>query len=344
MPVPPGNYKDLSTDGKRLYFVSYDAAVEAKGALKTFPITNKKPEIETFHNDIKGYELSLDNTKEQIRTAKDIYVVAAAAKAPAELGKFALPVKDWEFGFDPRAEWRQMFADAWRLERDSYYDRGMHGLEAGVRASYLPLVDRVTDRSELSDALGQMVSELSALHIFVTPGDVRRGPDNVPLASLGATFVRDEAAGGQRVAHLYRSDPDRPDRLAPLSRVGVEVAEDDVVTTINGVSTLSVSDIGQLLRSKAGKQTLLEVKPKGTGQPRQVVVVPIAIQAERELRYDEWEYTRRLAVEKASENRIGYVHLRAMSAPNIAEWEREFYPVFTRDGLIVDVRNNQAAM
>ncbi len=97
-----------------------------------------------------------------------------------------------------------MFTEAWRLERDYFYDRQMHGVDwAAVRAKYAPLVDRVTDRAELSDVLAQMVSELSALHIFVCGGDERTGKDDVAPASLGARTVRDAAGGGYRVEHIY---------------------------------------------------------------------------------------------------------------------------------------------
>jgi tricorn protease len=209
-----------------------------------------------------------------------------------------------------------------------------------VKAKYLPLVDRVTDRAELSDILAQMVGELSALHIFVRGGDLRRGADQVLPASLGATYTRDDKAGGYRVAHIYRSDPDIPGELAPLARTGVDVREGDVIEAVNGVPTLSARDIHALLRDQAGKQMLLRVKPKAGGAARDVVVLPISMGRENDLRYDEWEYTRRLAVEKATNNRMGYVHLRAMGGGNMTEWQREFYPVFDREGLIVDVRHN----
>jgi hypothetical protein len=88
-------------------------------------------------------------------------------------------------------------------------------------------------------------------------------------------------------------------------------------------------------RGQAGRQVLLRVTPKGGGPARDVIVQPVSAQAEDGLRYDEWEYTRRLAVEKAGQNQVGYVHLRAMGAGNMAEWMREFYPVFNRPGLIV---------
>ena len=108
-----------------------------------------------------------------------------------------VPLGDWTFSLDPRLEWRQMFTEAWRLERDYFYDRGMHGLDwPAMRKKYQPLVDRVTDRAELSDIFAQMVAELSALHIFVRGGDLRDAGDDAWPASLGAETVRDEKAGG----------------------------------------------------------------------------------------------------------------------------------------------------
>jgi len=340
VPIPPGNYSSLSTDGKRLYLVSWDSGIDPKSQLRTFPIDNKSPELETFIADIKGYELSRDGKKVLVRKGSDIYVFDAGAKAPAEIAKSQVNLKGWVLHFDPREEWRQMFADAWRLERDFFYDRGMNGIDwAAERTRYAPLVERVTDRAELSDVLSQMVGELSALHIFVFGGDFRAGADTVLPASLGARLTRDDSRGGYRVEHVFRGDPDAPGGLAPLSRYGVDVAEGDVIAAVNGVPTLSVADIGSLLRGQADRQVLLRVKSR-TGADREVVVTPISPDRENDLRYAEWEYTRRLAVDKASDGDIGYVHLRAMTGSDIAQWARDFYPVFDRQGLIIDVRHN----
>jgi tricorn protease len=340
VPLAAGNYSTLSTDGKRLYFFSRDVSTPG-AALRTLPIENKSPRPETFMEGVASYELSQDRKKLLVRKAQDLFVFDAAAKAPADTAKNKVPLGGWSFRLDPRDEWRQMFTEAWRLERDYFYDRGMHGVDwPAIKAKYLPLVDRVTDRAELSDILAQMVGELSALHIFVRGGDLRRGSDQVHPASLGATYARDEKAGGYRVEHIYLSDPDIPDELAPLARTGVGIREGDVIEAINGVPTLSARDIHALLRDQAGKQMLLKVKPKAGGAARDVVVTPISMGAENDLRYDEWQYTRRLAVEKASGNRMGYVHLRAMGPGNMTEWQREFYPVFDREGLIIDVRHN----
>jgi tricorn protease len=104
---------------------------------------------------------------------------------------------------------------------------------------------------------------------------------------------------------------------------------------------LSVPDIGELLRSRAGRQVLLRVKPKGQTDTRDVVVTPLPIGADADLRYGDWEHTRRLAVDRASGGSIGYVHLRAMGAGDMNQWAEHFYPVHDRQGLIIDVRHNR---
>ena len=340
VPAPAGNYGQLTTDGKRLYFLARDAGFTTRPALMSFPIENKDPKPETFMADVRGYELSLDGKKILVRRNNDLFVVDAGAKAPTDLSKAQVNLKDWVLHFDPRDEWRQEFVDAWRLERDYFYDKGMNGVDwPAMRQHYAPLVERVTDRAELSDILAQMVGELSALHIFVYGGDIRRGTDVVAPASLGARLTRDDRGGGYRVDHIYQTDTDAPREIAPLARFGVDVVEGDVIAAVNGVPTLSVPDIGSLLRDQADHQVLLRVKPKSGGE-REVVVTPVSQQREQALRYAEWEYTRRLAVEKKSENKIGYVHLRAMGSNDIAQWARDYYPAFNRDGLIIDVRHN----
>ena len=341
VPLPAGNYSDLSNDGKRLYFVSRDVSATTRPSLKTLAIDNKSPKPETFAEEVSSYELTLDRKKLMVRKAQDIFIFDVGAKAPTDTSKNKVALNEWSFRLDPRDEWRQMFTEGWRLERDYFYDRNMHGVDwAAMKAKYLPLVDRVTDRAELSDILAQMVGELSALHIFVRGGDARRGADQVQPASLGATFARDEKAGGFRVTHIYKTDPDVPADLSPLARVGVNVQEGDVIQMVNGVPALSARDLDALLRNEADKQVLLRVAPKAGGATRDVVVAPVNLTRETSMRYDEWEYTRRLAVEKAGQSKIGYVHLRAMQGSDMAQWQREFYPIFDREGLIVDVRHN----
>jgi tricorn protease len=295
---------------------------------------------------VNSYELSGDGKKLFIRKKDDLFVLDSALKAdafktPKTLEEAKVDLKDWTFSVVPTEEFREMFLDAWRLHRDYFYDRNMHHVDwPAIRERYLPLVDRVRDRQELSDLIAQMVSELSALHTFVVGGDVRKGPDQVQLAALGARLDRDPSAGGYVVKHIYKSDPDRPDKRAPLARPGVDVSEGDVIVSVNGRDALSVADVGELLRNHAGKQVLLRVRAAGQGTPRDVVVKPMTMQEEADLRYGDWEYTRRMRVEEEGRGQMGYVHLRAMGPNDINQWAEQFYPVFDRQGLIIDVRHN----
>ncbi len=339
VPVEPGDYAALAAGKDRLYWLSSEVGAR-DASLVALPVTNRDPKPKSLLGGVRAFELSADGTTVMARRRDAILVFGAGADS-VDAGTSTVDLSGWAFPLDPREELRQMFVEAWRLERDYFYDRGMNGVDwAAVRSKYEPLVDRVTDRHELSDVLGQMVSELSALHIFVRGGDVREGQD-IESGALGAVLERDAAAGGWRVAHVWQGDPDYPEELSPLARPGVDVGEGDVITLIDGVATAGVADPAVLLRNRAGKQVLLRVAPRGGGAARDVVVVPLTQRAEADLRYAEWELTRRRRVEEASDGRIGYVHLRAMTGRNWEEWARAFYPVFDRAGLIIDVRHNR---
>jgi len=346
VPVAAGNYSNLAVVGKRICYVSHDAEDQQKTAIECLDIANKGDKPDTLMEGVGGFEVSADGKKMLIRKQNDLLVVDAAAKGsalkdPKTLADSTVDLKNWTFSVIPSDEFREAFQDAWRLHRDYFYDRNMHGVNwESMRNKYGELITRVRDREELSDLISEMVSELSTLHTFVVGGDIRRGPDQIALAALGARLTRDAKAGGYVIEHIYQSDPDRPDRLSPLARPGVDISEGDVLVAINNQDTLGAVDPSELLRTQAGKQVLLRVKPKGKTDTREVVVKPITMTQENDLRYGEWEYTRRLAVEKASAGKFGYVHLRAMGTGDINRWEEEYLPVFTRDGLILDVRHN----
>jgi tricorn protease len=340
VPIPPGNYRNLTVNDKALFWTSTPAS-ETKADLMALTIDNEKPEPKTVASGIKSYEMSGNGKKLLVHKGSDLHVIDAAA-ASADLAKHKVDLAAWTLSVIPREEWKQMFAEAWRLERDYFYDRGMHGVDwPAIRKKYEPLVERVSTRAELSDLLAQMVSELSALHIFVFGGDLRKGAETVAPSLLGARLARAEDAGGYRVEYVYRTDPDEPNLASPLARPQVRVKEGDVIQTIDGVSTLSVPDIGQLLRHKAGRQVLLTVKPAGKADTRDVIVQPASTTNAANLRYHDWEYTRRKQVEETGKGKIGYVHLRAMGGGNFSEFAKDFYPVFTRQGLIIDVRANR---
>jgi tricorn protease len=344
VPLPASVYSSLAIGEKILFFVDEGSAAAGQPRLQAVEVKNRNVQAKTVLEDVRGFELTADGKKLFVRKGGDLYVIDAATAQPTSqtLAERRIDVSKWTFSIDPRAEWRQMFVDAWRMERDYFYDRNLHNVDyQGLLERHRPFVDRVSDRSELNDLLAHLVGELSALHTFVRGGDVRQPADNVSPGSLGARLVRDEGKGGYRIEHIFRTDPEYPDNLSPLGRPMSAVREGEIITSINGAATLGVADPALLLRNTAGQQVLLEIKPAAGGPARKEIVVPMTPSAESDLRYSEWEYTRRLEVEKAGKGDIGYVHLRAMGGDNYTEWVKNFYPVFDRKGLIIDVRHNR---
>ena len=293
-------------------------------------------------DDVKSFEMSQNGKKLLVREGRRPVRHRRLGVVAVDLAKKDVPLTDWTLTVNPREEWKQMFAESWRLERDYFYDPHLHGVDwQEVRKKYEPLAERVASRAELADLIGQMVSELSALHIFVRGGDVRKGRDDFPPSFLGAALTRDEKAGGYRVGHVYETDPDEPEWAAPLARPHVHVKEGDVIESINGTATLSVPDVGVLLRRQADKQVLLHVKPADGGDARDVVVKPIDDDGRGRPALP------RLGVFAAEDGgRSGQGADRLRPPPGdggrrLRDVAREFYPVFTRQGLIIDVRNNE---
>jgi tricorn protease len=346
VPAPAGNYGSLQMTDKRLCWLNSSDEPDPKATLQCLDIANKGDEIESISGDAKSFEISLDRKKLLLAKEHEFFILDSDIKGAASsdskvMGKAQINLSRWTYATNPRAEFRGIFFDAWRLERDYFYDRKMVGVDwSGMRTRYLPLADRVSDREELNDVIAQMVGELSTLHTFVHGGDGRRPIDQIDVGALGASLRRDEKAGGFVVDHVYLHDPDMPDEAPPFDRPESRVLEGEVIVGIDGENTLSALDERAMLLGKAGTQVLLRVK-SNSGETRDVLVTAMKLGDEAALRYREWEYTRRLKVEKESSGQLGYIHLRAMGADDIDQWAREYYPIFNRQGLIIDVRHNR---
>jgi tricorn protease len=346
VPVPAGNYDSLGATDKRLCWTNSSGGPEPKAAVQCLDIANKGDEPVTVLSDVKGFEISFDRKKMLVVKGDNFYVLDSDVKPAAlsdakALAKSEVNLSHWTISTNPRDEFHGIFLDAWRLERDYFYDRNMQGVNwTAMRDRYLPLVDRVATRDELNAVIAQMVSELSALHTFVRGGDDRKPDDHIDTATLGAVLRRDEKAGGYVVERVYRHDPDLPDQAPPLARPDSLVKEGETIVSIDGRSLLTVSDERELLRGKAGQQVMLQVK-NAKGETRDVLTKPISENTDRQMRYTEWEYTRRAEVDEATKDAIGYLHLQAMGPGDIDQWARDYFPVFDRQGLIIDVRHNQ---
>lgn len=337
VPVKPGNYTGLEVTKKALYLMSSETGVGAKSHLSFVKIDTKEVGLKTMVSAVNSFEISGNGEKILVRKGKNYHMLDAGIAKVSDLSKSKINLSGWKFAITPREDWKQIFTDAWRMERDYFYDKNMHGVDwDAMHTKYVPLVDRVTTRRELSDLIGRFVGELSALHTSVRGGDQRGDDNKIAVASLGAVFSRDVKNNGFKIEYIYKVDPDYPDQKSPLDDPYLEVRAGDVITQVNGKDALTAIDIGALIRNETGKQVRLTVL-RGTAS-RDIIVKPVA--NDYNLRYGDWEYGNRLDVEEKGENDIGYLHLRAMGSDDISQFYREFYPVFNKPGLIVDVRYN----
>ncbi|MGL6289049.1 MAG: S41 family peptidase, partial [Silanimonas sp.] len=310
-PVPPGNYTELFVAAERLYLLAYE---RDEGTLMTLPIGNEGGEPTVFAKNIESAEISPDRKRVAYvqRSGEDdpvIAIVDAGEKLPDDLSSSLVRLADWRLPIDPVREWRQMFADAWRLHRDFSFDPTMRGLDwDAVRAQHEPLLARVTDRAELDDLLAQMVAPLAILHSQVGGADLPEDVESASPSMLGAEFA--PTADGLRIARIYRGDRELPAERAPLAQPGVDAREGDILASINGRAVRNTGDLAAALHHQAGQQVLLTLQ-RG-GREGRTVVVPVDPRRNATLRYGDWVQGRVAAVERAGEGRIGYLHLRAM--------------------------------
>jgi tricorn protease len=247
-----------------------------------------------------------------------------------DLGRIRLSV-------EPGAEWRQMFREAWRLQRDNFWDPKMQGIDwARVYARYEPLVEKVATRMEFSDLVWEMQGELGTSHAYEMFGDYRRPPAYV-MGYLGADLTRD-AKGRWSIEHIVRGDSWEDGRSSPLTAPGVNVREGETLLAINGRAVRADVDPRSMLVHRAGQMVELTIGDASGRKPRAVLVK--TLREEVPARYREWVERNRALVHSATNGRVGYVHVPDMGPAGFSEFHRYYMSEVERDGLIVDVRFN----
>jgi len=338
IPVKPANIGKMAVVNGYLYWTDYGDGDDGGSKLLALKIEeSKKYEPTEVASKIRGFDVSANGKKLLVTLGDGSFVVVDANGQKADADKNKVDLAHWTFAIDPQQEWHEMFEDAWRMMRDYFYDRDLHGVDwAAIKVQYEPLLSRVTDRYELDDLLAQMVGELSALHTFVYGGDKRQPSSQVQTGFLGA--VLSKTATGDRIDHIYKCDPDYT-FSSPLNRPELRIKEGDVITKVNNIPVTQVNDIGELLADKVYVPVKLTLTNRA-GKSYEQVVKPFSNGDAFNLRYDEWTYNNRLKVDSASNNDIGYIHLKTMGSSDMDDFVKQYYPIFNRKGLILDVRDN----
>ena len=238
---------------------------------------------------------------------------------------------------DPRAEWKQIFDEAWWMEKEFFYDAGMHGLNwQAIYDRYLPQLAHVQRREDLNDLIVQMIGELQVGHNRAGGGDVHQETP-VPVGLLGADFVVEQ--GRYKIARLYAGDRLNPNLRSPLSVAGLGVKEGDVILAIGGHELDDKTNIYALLENTVGKQVVLSIAKDTSGKGRRdITVEPIA--NESLLRRWAWIDGNRRKVQEKSGGRIAYVYMPDTAGQGFEHFNRMFFAQIDKQALIVDDRKN----
>ena len=361
LPVATGNYAGLAASKDAVFYLS-QPVVGLSG-----PLPGEKPEMGAY--DLKerksgtvvsgatGFSLSFDGKKilyearksepgqddAEAFGPKDRTYGIVDAKLPDKDahkgGDGLLDLSNMRAEVDPRAEWLQMFNEAWRQERNYFFEKAMNGVDwEAQREKYLPLVAHAASRYDLTYIIGEMIGELSNSHTYVGGGDY---PDLAPVNTgmLGVDFETDGASARYRFKKIYPGENWEPDRRSPLTEPGIDVHAGDYLLAVNGRDLRAPQDPYELFQNTAGQDVTLTVNSQpGEQGARRVRVRPIA--SEYGLRELDWIETNRRKVDAMSGGRVGYVYLPDMSAPGLNEFVKQFFPQIRKEGMIFDVRYN----
>ncbi len=335
LPIKAGRYADLiAVSGKLLFRMLPRTGADGGGSPIEFYDFEKR-ETKRVTDDADDVMLSGDRKKLFVRKDRAYYIIEP--KENQKLDK-RLPTTGFEALVDPVAEWKQIFTDAWRLERDIFYDPNLHGVDWKLmRERYGKLLDEAVTRWDVNFVIGELIGELNASHTYRSGGDVESSTQR-NVGYLGCDFVLTN--GAFRIAKIITAAPWDSEVRSPLAQPGLtNISEGDYLLAVNGEPLDTKLDPWAALQGMADKPVFLMVNSEPTlSGAREVLVQTIG--SEARLRNLAWINENRLRVEKASDGKIGYVYVPDTGQNGQNELVRQFRGQFTKAGLIIDERFN----
>ncbi len=339
LPIPARNYIGLRTaKAGTLYLLEAPPPLTplADAATMTlYSFTLEKRKVDKVLEGLTAFDLSHNGEKMLFKQGDRWFI--APTTPPVKPGEGALRTDDMEVLVDPRAEWRQMYHEVWRIQRDFFYDPSYHGLDlAAAEERYKPFLDAVAHRTDLTYLFAEMLGELSVGHLFIGGGDlppVKR----VKGGLLGADYTIEN--GRYRFARIYTGENWNPQLRAPLTQPGVNVQVGDYLLAVNGRELRATDNIYSFFEATAGRTVVLRVGPDPTGAgAREVTVVPV--ESETGLRALAWIEGNRRRVEELSGGRLAYLYLPDTAVGGYTNFNRYYFAQIHKEGAVIDERFN----
>ena len=338
MPIPERNYLGLISKKEGVvYLLEGPQVFSGPGplALTVQRFEMKTRKTEKLVDGVRGISVSANGEKMLYRQG-DNWFIAAADKAPKP-NEGQLKLDDLEVKVDPRAEWKQMYHEIWRIERDFFYDPHFHGLDLkAAEKAYEPFLAGITSRADLDYLFAEMLGNLNVLHMYVG-GGAEPELKTVKVGLLGTDYTLEN--GRYRFAHIFNGENWNPQLHAPLTQPGVNVKEGEYLIRVNGRELHSSDEIYSFFQETAGKQTVLKVGPNADGSgSRDVTAVPV--DSETPLRNLDWIERNRRKVDELSGGKLAYVYLPNTSGAGYMNFNRYYFAQVGKQGAVLDERFN----
>ncbi len=336
--IPTRNFNGLYA-GKAgtLYLTEIPRAPQAPGqfGLTLHKFDLKKRKLDTPKRGINGFTLSADGSKMMFNQRRSWFIISTIR--PSRPGQGRVKTNEMQARVDPRAEWKQMFDEVWRGQRDFFYDPGTHGLDIEkAKRLYSPYLNAISHREDLNYLFREMLNQISVGHMYIGGGDIER-PRFVRGGLLGADYKIEN--GRYRFTRVYNGENWNPRLRAPLTAPGVNVKAGEYLLAVNGREVKSTDNLFQFFENTANKQVLIKVgsNPDGT-KSREVTVVPTA--NETGLRNLAWIEGNRRKVDKISGGKLAYIYVPNTGGPGFTSFNRYFFSQTNKQGAVIDERFN----
>jgi tricorn protease len=346
LPIPPRNYVGLEVGKSGVLFLAEGGAVGRSSGPDETPIhslwkfTTEKRKTEEVLSGLSTYQVSFDGEKLFYAREGSWFIVPVSELKPgAPEGTPGKPVDSnglWAMR-DPRAAWKQMFHETWRIERDFLYDPHYQGLDLKkVEARYLPYVDGLASRAEFTYLSEEMLGEIQLGHVFVR--DPPQPPDAPKPGLLGADYSVEHDR--YRFAKIYNGQNWTPSLTAPLTQPGIDIVVGDYLLAVNGRELHATDNLDSFFDGMAGKQTVLRVGKKPDGSDgRDVTVVPV--DSEHGLRNLDWINLNRRKVDELSGGKVAYIWMPNTAGAGYSNFNRYFYAQLDKQAVVLDERYNE---
>ena len=334
LPPAAGNYGNLAAVTGKIIFHRTPNNGSADTKKSVFYYDFDKREEKTIVDDADVFQISADEKKILVAKQNSFSVVDIA---PDQKLDKKLPTNQLEMTVVPREEWKQIFTDVWRLQRDYFYDKNMHGVDwNAMKKQYGDLIDNAVTRGDVNFIIGELISELNASHTYRGGGD-----DEIPLQRqvgyLGIDWELNNSV--YRIKKIVRGATWDTEVRSPLLESGLKVKEENYILAVNGVAIDVTKDPWSAFEGLADKTIELTVNDKPSIDGAWNILVK-TLTDETRLRNLEWIESNRKRVDEATNGKIGYIFVPSTGIDGQDELVRQFSAQFSKEGLIIDERFN----